>query len=713
MTRISSLAANTSLLQQIFRTRSRLFNLETQLASEKISQTYGGIAAQSERLINQENTQAQLEQYIQNNELMDLRLKVTNKVVGNIHKVVSEFKTALLDYQTSDVKDKTEVKDIQDKAFSSLASIETDLNTSVDGRFLFAGARIGTQPVNFGLTNLADYQNIFDGSRIQAPTTRDAHLEDFTFNKDSGTSAANWLQFERNVGAVAQVDTITVGGTVEVGDKFSVTLNGVVFPFVAATTSANDVAVGLANAINAGTEPVTASAPAGGVFTLTADTAGTAFTNTVATTETDDTAADAQTIATASTTPNTSGGSIVTGTSSEFTNVTVGSTITITGTGGVNDGTYEVTGKTGTTLNIRTEQLTDEAANPVTISYQDPADSTKTITVNSTMAFTRSNNTMVRSAGDVITAIPVGAKITITNSATNNETFTVKSNDGTNLVVESKRFTDQGTAGAPYFTYTGAGAVNNLNFVDGGASADTIIGPASTFQDAAGNALPVGSKFTVTGGANNGATFTIASVSSDASTVTLVSTDAVTAANSETSVLRIEKAAGTISSTSFFNGDEVSMTHRVDETRKFEYDLNAIDPGFEKAIRAMKIIAQGIFQTEGGLDQNTGRIDNAIYLLNSALVRSPGGTPPFGTELTSNIEQIELDVGFDRSLIHTTNELHFDIINFMQTSIKNTEGINRTEVTTLLLDQQLALEASFQAFARIRQLNLGNYLPIG
>ncbi|HIE19704.1 MAG TPA: hypothetical protein EYP72_01560, partial [Rhodospirillales bacterium] len=297
---------------------------------------------------------------------------------------------------------------------------------------------------------------------------------------------------------------------------------------------------------------------------------------------------------------------------------------------------------------------------------------------------------------------------TISSGSTNNATFTVKSNDGTNLVIESKRFTDQGTTAAKYFTFT-TGA--SLAFNDNTPLADTIVAPSSTFQDAAGNALAAGTKLVITGTDSNNATYTIASVSSDKSTVTLVTSDTVTTEAAGAGTVTLEKAAGTISSTSYFKGDQVAMTHRVDSKRDFEYDLNAVDPGFEKAIRAMKITLQGVFQTEGGLDQNTDRIEKILFLLNSALDRAPpGGTPPFGLELSSNIEQIEQDLGFDRVLIDATNTLHADLISFLDGSVSKLENIDLTEVITLLLNQQLALDASFQAFARIRQLSLINFL---
>jgi hypothetical protein len=713
MNRIGSYSSNNSLLQQIFRTRNNLFDLESQIGTGKISPVYSGISQNTERLINQENTREQLKRYVTNNEQMDLRINIAADVVEGTKEIIREFRVALNDFETRNKQDPHNVKLIQDNAFNSLNALESMLNTKVDGRYIFAGARHGNIATDFGLTTLENFQSTFDGSRVQVATTRDAHLENFTFDKDSGTKSANWLKFERTAGASAQVDTITVAGTVEVGDLFSVTVNGVNYPFTAASTSANDVATGLAAAVNADAGmPVTASGASGGAFTLTANVGGAALTSSVTSTEADLSTADAQTIVTAATTPNVPGGSLITASSSEFTNVTVGSIITITGTGGVNDGTYEVTAKSGTTLSVRTEQLVDEAANAVVISYRDPSDKTKTIKLNTTMAFTRLTNTMVRSAGDKIKDIPAGTKITISSAGANNDlSYTVKTNDGTNLVIESKHFTDQGTAGAKYFQFT---AATNLNFVDGGASADTITAPANTFQDANGDPLPVGTKLVIagTGDANNGKTYTIASVSNNKSSVTLVSTDAVTAGTNKNGTATAEKAAGSISSTSYFKGDQTAMTHRVDSKRDFEYDINASDAGFEKAIRAMKLILQGAFKTEGGLDQNTARIEQSIYLLNSSLQLTSGGTPPFGDELSSNIEQMEIDLGYDRVLLDATNQLHHETINYLEISVAKIENVNTTETISRLLSQQQTLEASFQAFARIRAVNLSNFLKV-
>jgi hypothetical protein len=110
---------------------------------------------------------------------------------------------------------------------------------------------------------------------------------------------------------VAQVDTFTPGGTIEVGDIFTLTATGkdghtAAVSFTATATTAANVAAGLVAAWNASTDPLHTGITATGTVTviLTADNAGTAFTVTGTTTESDGSAADAQTFSRAATTAN-------------------------------------------------------------------------------------------------------------------------------------------------------------------------------------------------------------------------------------------------------------------------------------------------------------------------------------------------------------------------------------------------------------------------
>jgi flagellar hook-associated protein 3 FlgL len=431
MTRIADQASVNTVIARMLDTQARLNDLQVQLSSEKKSQDYQGIARDSERLVKFENSRDSLQAFIVNNEIMDMRLQTSDSVLDGIDQTMNDFRESLYDYEAGSLTNEQRVKDIQDAAFRALTDLEVHLNSDVGGRFMFAGGRVSTQPVDLGLTSLSAFQTKYDGEAVVYPPTRAAHVQ-------SNDSVGN-----------ADTGNLTISGT----------------------------------------------------NTIAAATAG------------------------------------------SLAGFAVGSTITL--------------------------------------------------------------------AGSVLG---------------NDDTYTVVSNDGTTMTIAGTM-----TFGANTVT------VNN----------------------------------TIANGAETGAT---------------------------------------ISASSYYGGDTSTQTHRVSENREFNLDVNAIDPAFDKAIRAMALIAQGVYGTAGGLDQNLDRLDDAIYLVNAAMDAPPTGTPPYGTELTSNLAQIQQDIGFERLLISRTNESNQTLIGFFDNRIIETENADTLEVTTELLDQSNALEASYRALARIQQLSLTDFL---
>jgi len=96
-----------------------------------------------------------------------------------------------------------------------------------------------------------------------------------TANADEKWKSADVELKDVTTPAVAQVDTVTVGGADD--GTYSISINGVTYSFVAVSKTADEIAQGLRDAINAGSEPVTASG-AGAAVVLTADVPGVAFT---------------------------------------------------------------------------------------------------------------------------------------------------------------------------------------------------------------------------------------------------------------------------------------------------------------------------------------------------------------------------------------------------------------------------------------------------
>ena len=81
MSRISNFSSNTTLVNQLLRTQDRLFDLETQVSSQKKSQDYLGISVNSQRLLNLENTKSQLDRFINNNTQQSVRLSIEETVI--------------------------------------------------------------------------------------------------------------------------------------------------------------------------------------------------------------------------------------------------------------------------------------------------------------------------------------------------------------------------------------------------------------------------------------------------------------------------------------------------------------------------------------------------------------------------------------------------------------------------------------------------------
>ena len=110
------------------------------------------------------------------------------------------------------------------------------------------------------------------------------------------------------------------------------------------------------------------------------------------------------------------------------------------------------------------------------------------------------------------------------------------------------------------------------------------------------------------------------------------------------------------------------------------------------------------------MDQNKSRIDDALYLLEVSLTPTIPANPPYGTETVGNIEVLQRDTGYDRVLLEQTNKGHETLIGFFDARIARTENVNKLEAITRLLDDSRALEASYQALARIRELQLADFL---
>lgn len=710
MSRISSYASNITLINQMLRTQDRLYDLEAQVSTEKRSQDYLGISINSQRLVNLENTKAQLQRFIDNNNQEEVRLNIQSTVVAGIDDVVSEFQTALNNYATSNVKNEQKVEEIQAAAYRGLISMQNLLNTDVAGRFIFAGSRVANEPVELGITSISAFQQKYDGYNVKIPTTRDAVLENFSFSQDENNlttqfvDPSNFLTFAQDADGVtttggnssitatsALFSNLTAGATIEITNTAS---NNGTYTVSSVTNSGRTVEIVttmLTDEANVANTSISYRDPNNTSNELSlqgASYGGLSFTRSTNTL----TAANA-------------GG---------LTGIPVGSRITVAGTT-LNNGTYTVASNDGTNITVESNKLTDEGLGAGNTFFDFHTGTQVVFTAN---GGANDDTIAVQQNGgggavpDVFNGLAVGDTVTIANTGSNNTTYTINaiSADGSTITVDETvtNETDFNAtfSGSNSFAYT-VGTQIDFN-----AATDTI-----EIQDSGGAAvagafsqLKVGQQFTVSGVTTNNGTFTIASIAANGSSVTVTQDITVNETDNDGASIRSFAAAGTIKATPYYSGDSVASTHRASDLRSYENDLTAIDPAFEKAIRGMMLILQGEYGTSGGLDENTDRIGQAKYLIEAALEFTVSGTPPFGTEVEGSIEQVRQEIGFNQVLLDTQNKLHTDFIGFLDTSIADIENVNPLEAITRLLDDSRALEASYQTFARIRQLSLTNFL---
>lgn len=419
MDRLSTAAANASIMATVLTQQNRLQSAAAQVSTGKRAPDYTGLGRDAGRLLDLETTRTRLQSLAQSNDTVQLRLDVTDTSLTTIDQSMRDFRSALLTLGGSQPISQQNAADMQAAAFRALQDLQSTLNAEADGRYLFSGSRVTSEPVDLNLSTLAAFQDRFDGDQVRYPTTRDAHLTD--------------------------------GG-----------------PLTHAVT---------------------------GDLTVVGDTV---------------TAANA----------------------AAFADVEVGVTITIAGSTSGNDGAYTVVGK--------------------------PADDT---------------------------------------------------------IVLSKALTD------------------------GTEAAATLSLPAS-----------------------------------------------------------------------WYHGDSIAASQQVDDQRSVSLDLTAINPAFEKAIRAAGIIAQGAFGTDGGLDANPERIADALYLLNSALGPTVTGTPPYGPEDGTNIDAVRQQVGYQRVLLDETRTRQEDFAANLDIRASKIEDTDIHEAVARLLEESQSLEAAYKAIASIRQLSLVDML---
>ena len=145
VTRIGTFANQQLILDATLRTQSQLAETQLQIATGKKSQSFSGLSLETSRLVNLKNELAKSEQFVENIANVEKRLSLMNLSLENIDEIAREMRTFLRASQNGDAAETNNLSQIADQYLNQVVDL---LNQRDDSRFLFAGGRTGTKPVD-------------------------------------------------------------------------------------------------------------------------------------------------------------------------------------------------------------------------------------------------------------------------------------------------------------------------------------------------------------------------------------------------------------------------------------------------------------------------------------------------------------------------------------------------------------------------------------
>ncbi len=143
--RIGSFANQQLILDATLRTQSQLAETRLQAATGKKSQTFSGIAPDSSRLVNLKNEVAKAEQYIENIATTEKRLKLMNLSLETIDEIAREMRSITVSSLNGEAANTNNLSFVATEFLDQVVEL---LNQKDDSRFLFAGGKTDTKPVD-------------------------------------------------------------------------------------------------------------------------------------------------------------------------------------------------------------------------------------------------------------------------------------------------------------------------------------------------------------------------------------------------------------------------------------------------------------------------------------------------------------------------------------------------------------------------------------
>lgn len=145
VTRIGTFSSQQLLVDTTLRTQVRYAETELQVATGKKSQTFGGLGQDATRITNLKNEIGKSEQFIANIDNVSKRLNLMEFGLEQIDDFAREMRSLIRSSLNGDAADTNNLQELAQQFLNQITEI---MNLRDDSRYLFAGGKTDTQPVD-------------------------------------------------------------------------------------------------------------------------------------------------------------------------------------------------------------------------------------------------------------------------------------------------------------------------------------------------------------------------------------------------------------------------------------------------------------------------------------------------------------------------------------------------------------------------------------
>ena len=141
--------------------------------------------------------------------------------------------------------------------------------------------------------------------------------------------------------------------------------------------------------------------------------------------------------------------------------------------------------------------------------------------------------------------------------------------------------------------------------------------------------------------------------------------------------------------TTYYQGDDLTLTTRVDVDVEVEFSMSADRDGFQDLIGGLRgLITGDIIDDEAMLENSLGLINDAI----------------------GKMSDYQAELGVRQNQLERIDQAHVDAEIYLEVRISEIEDIDLTEAITRLSQDQILLESAMATIGRLSRMTLADYL---